>query len=94
MSVIVVTNTLDAIAGSILNLLSEIGTKMPNNPAAIIFNTMEAAIKIDKFISLNHNWTIAPVIIAKIIPLNIPIMNSLVIILPKFPEDNSLVAKL
>ena len=32
-SVIVVTNTLDAIAGSILNFLRDTGTKIPNNPA-------------------------------------------------------------
>ena len=40
-SVIVVTNTLDAIAGSILNFLSVIGTKIPNNPATIIFNIID-----------------------------------------------------
>jgi hypothetical protein len=51
----VVTKTLDAIAGSILNLLSETGTNIPNNPATIIFSTIDAAIKIDKFISRNHN---------------------------------------
>ena len=51
----VVTNTLDAIAGSILKLFSETGTKMPNRPATIIFSIIETAIKIDKFGSLNHN---------------------------------------
>ena len=54
-SVIVVTKTLEAIAGSILNFFSETGTKMPNMPATIIFNIIDAAIKIDKFSSLNHN---------------------------------------
>ena len=54
-SVIVVTNTLEAIAGSILNFLSVIGTKIPNKPATIIFNIIDTAIKIDKFNSLNHN---------------------------------------
>ncbi|SVA68121.1 uncharacterized protein METZ01_LOCUS120975, partial [marine metagenome] len=53
--VIVVTNTLDAIAGSMLNFLSDTGTKIPNSPATIIFNTIETAIKIVKLISLNHN---------------------------------------
>ena len=54
-SVMVVTNTLEAIAGSILNFLSETGTKIPNSPATIIFSIIETAIKIDKLISLNHN---------------------------------------
>ena len=54
-SVIVVTNTLDAIAGSMLNFLSDTGTKIPNRPATIMFNTIATAIKIDKLISLNHN---------------------------------------
>ena len=52
---IVVTNTLEAIAGSILNFLRETGTNIPNKPATIIFNIIDAAIKIDKLISLNHN---------------------------------------
>ena len=54
-SVIVVTKTLDAIAGSILNFFNETGTKIPNKPATIIFNIIDMAIQIDKFISLNHN---------------------------------------
>ena len=54
-SVIVVTNTLEAIAGSILNFLRETGTKIPNKPATIIFNIIETAIKIDKLISLIHS---------------------------------------
>ncbi len=51
----VVTKTLEAKAGSILNFLRDTGTKIPNNPATIMFNTMEAAIKIVRFNSLNHN---------------------------------------
>ena len=54
-SVIVVTNTLEDIAGSILNFLRETGTSMPNNPAATIFKIIDTAINIDKFNSLNHN---------------------------------------
>ena len=88
MSVIVVTKTLDDIAGSILNFFNETGTKIPNNPAAIIFNIIEIEISIDKLISLNQSWTIIPVIIAKIIPLSIPIINSLVTIFVIFPDDN------
>jgi len=51
----VVTKTLEAIAGSILNFLSETGTKIPNRPATIIFSIIETAIKIVKLISLNHS---------------------------------------
>ena len=54
-SVIVVTNTLDAIAGSMLNFFSDTGTKMPNNPATIIFNIIDIPMSIDRFISLNHS---------------------------------------
>ena len=54
-SVIVVTKTLEAIAGSILNFLSETGTKIPNSPATIILSTIETAIIIVKLISLNHS---------------------------------------
>ena len=54
-SVIVVTNTLEAIAGSILNFLSDTGTKIPKSPATIIFRIIDMAINIDKFNSLNHN---------------------------------------
>ena len=50
-SVIVVTNTLEAKAGSILNFFKETGTSIPNNPATIIFNIIATAIKIDKSIS-------------------------------------------
>ena len=39
----------------IISVVRETGTNIPNNPAAIIFNIIDAAIKIDKFISLNHN---------------------------------------
>ena len=54
-SVIVVTNTLDATAGSILNFLSVIGTKIPNKPATIMFNTIEIDIINDSVVSLNQN---------------------------------------
>ena len=43
-SVIVVTKTLEAIAGSILNFLRVIGTSIPNNPATIIFKIIEIEI--------------------------------------------------
>ena len=51
----VVTNTLEDIAGSILNFLSETGTKIPNKPATIMFSIIDALIKIDKLNSLNHS---------------------------------------
>ena len=54
-SVIVVTNTLDARAGSIFNFFKDTGTKIPNKPATIIFNTIEIPISIDRLISLNQN---------------------------------------
>lgn len=54
-SVIVVTKTLDANAGSILNFFNVTGTSIPNNPATIIFNIIETPINIVKLISLNHN---------------------------------------
>ena len=54
-SVMVVTKTLEAIAGSILNFLSDTGTRIPNNPATIIFSIMETAIITVKLISLNHS---------------------------------------
>ena len=46
-SVIVVTKTLDAIAGSILNFLSVTGIKIPNKPATIIFKIIDTEIIID-----------------------------------------------
>ena len=54
-SVIVVTKTLDAIAGSIFIFLSDTGTSMPNKPATIIFRTMEIDIINERVVSLNHN---------------------------------------
>ena len=54
-SVIVVTKTLEAKAGSIFNFLSDTGTKIPNNPATIIFKTIETPIRSERFNSLNHN---------------------------------------
>ncbi len=53
-SVIVVTKTLDAIAGSILNFLSVIGTNIPNSPATIILRTMDIDIINDRVVSLNQ----------------------------------------
>ena len=43
-SVIVVTNTLDAIAGSMFIFFNVTGTKIPNRPATIIVNTIEIDI--------------------------------------------------
>ena len=50
-SVIVVTKTLDAMAGSILNFLSVIGTNIPNSPATTIVNIIEIEIINDSCIS-------------------------------------------
>lgn len=44
----VVTKTLEDIAGSILNLLSITGITIPKNPAAVIFMIMAIAINKDK----------------------------------------------
>tara|TARA_B110000444_G_scaffold167085_1_gene156113 strand:+ start:777 stop:935 length:159 start_codon:yes stop_codon:yes gene_type:complete len=46
-SVIVVTKTLDAIAGSIFIFFKVIGTKIPNNPATIIVTTIDIDIIIE-----------------------------------------------
>ena len=54
-SVIVVTKTLEAIAGSIFIFLSDTGTNIPNNPATIIFRTIEIDIINERVVSLNHN---------------------------------------
>ena len=43
-SVIVVTKTLEAIAGSIFIFLSDTGTKIPNKPATIILSIIEIEI--------------------------------------------------
>ena len=43
-SVIVVTKTLEAIAGSIFILLSVTGTNIPNNPATIIVKIIDIEI--------------------------------------------------
>ena len=51
----VVTKTLEAIAGSILNFFKVTGTNIPNNPATIIFNTIDIEIINERKISLNHN---------------------------------------
>ena len=54
-SVIVVTKTLEAMAGSIFIFLSDTGTNMPNKPATIMFRTIEIAIINERVVSLNHN---------------------------------------
>ena len=43
-SVIVVTKTLEAIAGSTLNFFKLIGIKIPNNPATIMFKIIDIEI--------------------------------------------------
>ena len=75
-SVIVVTKTLEAIAGSMLNFFSVIGTNIPNNPATIIFRTIETDIIIESWVSSNHICTMNALIIANITPFNTPIKNS------------------
>ena len=50
-SVIVVTNTLEAKAGSIFNFFKETGTKIPNRPATIMFKIIDMPIKRDNIIS-------------------------------------------
>ena len=75
-SVIVVTKTLDDIAGSIFIFFNDTGTNIPKSPATIIFNTIEIDIINESVTSLNHNWTTPALIIANIIPFNIPIENS------------------
>ena len=50
-----VTKTLEAIAGSMLNFFNVIGTNIPNNPATIIFNIIDIDIISDNVISLNQN---------------------------------------
>ena len=54
-SVIVVTKTLEAKAGSTFNFFNDTGTKIPNNPATIIFKIIEIPINSERFNSLNHN---------------------------------------
>ena len=53
-SVMVVTNTLDAIAGSIFTFFKVIGIKIPNSPATIMFKTIEIAIIKDNVLSPNQ----------------------------------------
>ena len=54
-SVIVVTKTLEAKAGSIFNFLRDTGTKIPKSPATIIFKIIEMPINIERLKSLNQN---------------------------------------
>ena len=50
-SVIVVTKTLEAIAGSIFIFFKVKGTSMPNNPAIIIVSTIDIAIISERILS-------------------------------------------
>ena len=68
---------------------NETGTRIPNRPATIIFNIIDILINNDKLISLNQSWTMTAVIIAKIIPFKIPIINSLPTTLLKLFEESS-----
>ena len=53
-SVTVVTKTLEAKAGSIFIFFNVTGIKIPNNPATIMFKTIDAAMMIERSICLNH----------------------------------------
>ena len=50
-SVIVVTKTLEAKAGSIFNSFKDTGTKIPNSPATIIFKIIDIPISKENIIS-------------------------------------------
>ena len=54
-SVIVVTKTLEAKAGSIFNFFSDTGTNIPKSPATIMFKIIDTPINNERFICLNHN---------------------------------------
>ena len=54
-SVTVVTNTLEANAGSINIYFKVTGIKIPNKPATIMFKTMDAAIIIERSNCLNQS---------------------------------------
>ena len=54
-SVIVVTKTLEAIAGSIFIFFNDTGTNIPKSPATIIFKTIEIDIINESVESLNHS---------------------------------------
>ena len=92
-SVIVVTNTLEEIAGSMFIFFNVTGTSIPNNPATTIVNIIEIEIIMDNWKSLNQIWTIKELIIANIIPFKIPILNSFKIFVVKLFFVKSLVAK-
>ena len=89
----VVTNTLEAIAGSMLIFFKVMGTTIPNKPATIIVIIMDIEIINESKLSWNHNWTINALITAKIIPFKIPILNSLRIFCVKLFLVKSFVAK-
>ena len=73
----VVTKTLDAIAGSIFIFFKVKGTSIPNSPAIIIVSTIDIEMIIERILSWNQIWTIKALMAANIIPFNIPIENSL-----------------
>ena len=49
------TKTLEAKAGSIFSFFNETGTRIPNNPATIIFRVIEIPISKERFVSLNQS---------------------------------------
>ena len=65
---------------------------MPNSPATIIFKIIEIDIIKESVESLNHNCTIAALMIANINHLKTPIKNSFKIFCEKLFSVNSLVA--
>ena len=83
-----VTKTLLAIAGSILNLSSANGVNIPKRPAILILIIIAKPIRIDKFLSLNQNKIKIAVIKANIIPLKKPTKNSFDIIFLIFDTEN------
>ena len=82
-SVIVVTKTLEDIAGSMFIFFNVTGTKIPNSPATIIVNIIEIEIIIERMWSLNQACTINELITAKIIPFKTPMLNSLNMLVEK-----------
>ena len=50
-SVMVVTKTLDASAGSIFTFLRDTGTNIPNSPATIMFKTIDIPINNESLFS-------------------------------------------
>ena len=54
-SVIVVTKTLEAKAGSIFNFFKDTGTSIPKSPATIMFKIIDTPINNERLNCLNHN---------------------------------------